>query len=113
MKERFSARMLRIHCSEADRWENQPLHEVILSKCIELGIAGATVYRGIESFGSGASIHRARALGSSKNAPIMITVIDREEEVEKLIPYLDRLIGTGLVARSRVEAVRYFGKAAL
>lgn len=41
MKEQFQARMLRIHFGEGDKWHGKPLHEAILAKCVELGMAGA------------------------------------------------------------------------
>ena len=85
MKEEFKARMLRIHFTEADRWEGKPLHEAIVQKCMDIGIAGAIVFRGIEGFGASARIYHARSLAISKNAPIMVSVIDREEEEAKTV----------------------------
>jgi len=99
--------MLRIHFGEADRWHGKPLHEAIVAKCIELGMAGATVYRGIEGYGASTRIHHSNHWTFSKDAPIMLTVIDREEQIEKLIPHLDAMVQEGLVAISRVEAIRY------
>lgn len=107
MREHFQAKMLRIHFIEADKWEGKPLHEAIVDKCKELGLAGAIVYRGIEGFGASARIHHARTLSISKNAPMMLSVIDTDEQIQKLIPHLDRMIGGGLVAISNVEAIRY------
>jgi uncharacterized protein len=107
MKEQFQAKMLRIHFTEADKWEGRPLHEGIVAKCIQLGLSGATVYRGLEGFGASARIYHARSLAISKNAPIMVTVIDREEQIQKLIPHLDQMIEGGLIAISTVEAIRY------
>jgi len=46
MKDQYQARMLRIHFGEGDKWQGKPLHEAIVAKCMELGMAGATVYRG-------------------------------------------------------------------
>ena len=40
MKDQFQARMLRIHFGEGDKWEGKPLHEAIVSKCLELGLKG-------------------------------------------------------------------------
>ena len=37
----------------------------------------------------------------------MVTVIDREEQIQKLLPHLDQMIQGGLVASSKVEAIRY------
>lgn len=107
MKEQFEARMLRIHFTEADKWEGRPLYEAIVARCIELGLSGATVYRGLEGFGASARIYHARSLSISKNAPIMVTVIDKEEQIQKLLPHLDRMIQGGLIASSVVEAIRY------
>jgi uncharacterized protein len=107
MKEQFQARMLRIHFTEADKWEGEALYKAIVAKCMELGIGGATVFRGVEGFGASARIYHARSLSISKNAPVMVTIIDTEEQIQKLLPHLDRMIQGGLVASSRVDAIRY------
>ena len=107
MKEQFQARMLRIHFTEADKWQGEPLYKAIVAKCAELNLAGAIVYRGIEGFGASARIYHARSLSISKNAPIMVSVIDTEEQIQKLIPYLDQMIEGGLIASSEVEVIRY------
>jgi uncharacterized protein len=107
MKEQFQARMLRIHFTEADKWQGEVLYKAIVTKCMELGIGGATVLRGIAGFGASARMYHARSLSISKNAPVMVTVIDTEEQIQKLIPHLDQMISGGLIASSRVEAIRY------
>lgn len=107
MKDQFQARMLRIHFGEGDKWQGKPLHEAIVAKCMELGMAGATVYRGIEGYGASTRIHHSSHWTFSKDAPIMLTVIDREEQIEKLIPHLDVMVEEGLIAMSRVDVIRY------
>lgn len=107
MKEQFQARMLRIHFGEGDRWQGKPLHEAIVSKCVELGIAGTTVYRGIEGYGASTRIRHSSHWKLSKDAPIMVTIIDKEEHIQELIPHLDEMVEEGLVAMSRVEVIRY------
>jgi PII-like signaling protein len=107
MKEQFQARMLRIHFTEADKWQGEPLYKAIVAKCKDLGLAGAIVYRGLEGFGASATIYHSRSLSVSKNAPIMVSVIDTEEQIQKLIPHLDQMIAGGLIASSTVEAIRY------
>lgn len=107
MKEQYQALMVQIHFGEADKWEGKPLYEAIVAKCTDLGMAGATVYRGIEGFGASSRIHRASLLKFSSDAPIVLTVIDREEQIERLIPQLDEMVQEGLVVMSRVEAIRF------
>jgi uncharacterized protein len=107
MKEQFPARMLRIHFGEDDKWQGRSLHEAILAKCEELGITHAIVYRGIEGYGTSTRVRHASHWKFSKDAPIMLSIIDREEQIEKLIPHLDAMIQEGLVASSSVEVIRF------
>jgi hypothetical protein len=107
MKEQFQARMLRIHFGEDDRWQGKPLHEAIVGKCKELGIAEAIVFRGIEGYGSASRIRRSGHWSRSKDAPIQLSIIDTEEQIAKLLPFLDAMVEEGLVATSAVEVIRY------
>jgi uncharacterized protein len=107
MKSQFQGNMLRIHFGESDKWQGKPLHEAIVAKCKELGMTGAIVYRGIEGFGTSTRIHHASHWMFSKDAPIMLSIVDTEEQIMKLIPHLDAMVEEGLVAMSRVEVTRY------
>jgi PII-like signaling protein len=107
MKEQFEARLLRIYFGESDKWQGKPLHEAILAKCQELEVASAVVYRGIEGYGSSTRIHRASPWKFSRDAPMVVTVIDREEQIAKLVPHLDAMVGEGLIVMSKVEVLRY------
>ena len=107
MKEQFQGRMLRIHFGESDRWQGKPLHEAIVAKCEELGMAEAIVYRGIEGYGTSTRIRHASHWTFSKDAPIMLSIIDTENQIDRLIPYLDSMVDEGLIAMSRVDVIRY------
>ncbi len=107
MKEQFQARMLRIHFGEADKWQDKPLHEAIFAKCMELGMAGATVFRGIEGYGSSTRIRHSSHWKFSRDAPIMLTIVDTEEQISRLIPHLDVMVVEGLIVISDVEVIRY------
>jgi len=98
------AKLLRIHISESDRHQGQPLYEAIVNKCRELKMAGATVFRGLEGFGETAQIHRKR-LGSHEE-PVLIAVIDSAGKIDALIPALEPMLETGLMAVSSVRVIR-------
>lgn len=98
------AEILRIHISEADRYDGKPLYEAIVARCRELKIAGATVFLGIEGYGETAELHRARLVRSDR--PVVITVVDTAENIARLSPVVADMIDTGLLARSSVEMVR-------
>lgn len=107
MKLEGKAKMLRIHFGEDDKWEDKPLYRAIIEKCRELDIAGATAFRGIEGYGASTLIRRPHRLSFSHDAPLMVTVIDSEEKIRKLLPFLDRMVGEGLIAISDVEVIKY------
>jgi uncharacterized protein len=101
------AKMLRIHFGEDDKWKDKPLYRAIVEKCRELDIAGATVFRGIAGYGASTLIHRSHLLSFSSDAPIMVSVIDSEDKVQRLIPYLDEMVDEGLIAISEVDVIKY------
>jgi PII-like signaling protein len=107
MKLQGTAKMLRIHFGEDDKWQDRPLYEAIVQKCRELDIAGATVYRGIEGYGASTLIHRSHAFRFSSDSPIMVQVIDTEAQIQKLLPALDSMVSEGLIAMSDVEVIKY------
>jgi len=106
MKLEGKARMLRIHFGEDDKWQGKPLYEAIVVKCRELDIAGATVFRGIEGYGASTLIHKKHLLWSS-DRPIMVSVVDTEQNIKKLLPALDEMVDEGLIAMSEVQVIRY------
>ncbi|MGB6198190.1 MAG: DUF190 domain-containing protein [Candidatus Acidiferrales bacterium] len=107
MKLEGKAKMLRIHFGENDKWQGKPLYTAIVEKCRELDLAGATVLRGIEGYGASTLIRRPHLFSFSSDLPIMVSVIDTQEKIQKLVPLLDEMVGEGLVAISDVEVVRY------
>ncbi|HXN64141.1 MAG TPA: DUF190 domain-containing protein [Candidatus Acidoferrales bacterium] len=107
MKLEGNAKMLRIHFGENDKWQDRPLYRAIIEKCRELDIAGATVFRGIEGYGASTLIHRGHHFSFSSDLPVMVTVIDNEEKIRELLPYLDRMVKDGLIAMSEVEVIKY------
>lgn len=81
------AKLLRLHFTERDRHHGKPLYEAIVEKCLELKIAGATVFRGLEGYGDTAEIHRSHIL--THDLPIVVQIVDSEESVQRLLPLVD------------------------
>ncbi len=107
MKLEGKAKMLRVHFGEDDKWQGKPLYRAIVEKCRELDIAGATVLRGIEGYGASTLIRRTHLLSFSHDAPVMVSVIDSEDKIQKLLSILDEMVGEGLIAMSEVEVIKY------
>jgi PII-like signaling protein len=106
MREQFPGRMLRVYFNERDRWNERRLDEKIIEVCQLLGVSGAVVYRGIEGFGASATIHRQSRLSRAHDSPMVVTIVDHQELLEKLVPALDQIVQDGLIAMSNVEVIR-------
>ena len=98
------AKLLRLHLSERDQYRGKPLYEAIVQKCRELGIAGATVFRGVEGFGESAEMHRSHLF--AHDLPIVVTIVDSEVNIQRLLPVVGEIVDTGLIAVSDVEVFR-------
>ncbi len=107
MKLEGKAKMLRIIISEDDKWEGEPLYEVIIKRLIMTDIAGATVYKAIAGYGPHKRYHKKKALTAHGELPVLITVMDTEEKISKVIPILDELVGEGIVVLSDVSVIKY------
>jgi len=69
-----------------------------------LKIAGATVFQGLAGYGETAEMHKAHLVHSDR--PIVITVIDTPENIERLVPVAAEMMDTGLMASSEVQMIR-------
>jgi len=100
-------KLLRIYLGESDRHEHQPLYEAIVLKARELGLAGATVLRGPMSFGANSRLHTAKILRLSEDLPLIIEIVDTEDNIQRLLPYLDSVMQGGLVTMEKVQVIKY------
>ncbi len=99
--------LLRIFIGEADRYRGKPLYEQIVLKARELNLAGATVLRGQMGFGRHSRLHSAKILRLSEDLPIVIELVDTEEKLNRLMPFLDETIEEGLVTLEKVRVIKY------
>ena len=105
------AKLMRLHFSEHHRYHGKLLYEAIVEKCLELNMAGATVFRGLEGYGEMAQIHRSHLL--THDLPIIVTIVDSAENIDRLAPIVEGMMETGLIAVSDVQITRIQkGKAA-
>jgi PII-like signaling protein len=101
--------LLRIFIGESDRFEHGPLHEGIVLKAREIGLAGATVLRGPMGFGRSSHLHTAKILRLSMDLPMVIEIVDTEEKINAFLPALKPMMGGGLVTLEKVKVIHYEG----
>jgi len=97
-------KLLRIFVDEHDRIGLSPAYVAIVEFLRKRGIAGATVFRGIEGFGGRGEVHVASVFKWSPNLPVLIEVVDDWATLEPIVAELETMIGEGLLT---VEAALY------
>jgi uncharacterized protein len=107
MKVELEARQVTIFINSTDQWHHRPLYSAIVSLCQEKGIAGATVTRCVEGYGSGHHLHTTRLLELSENLPVRIDIVDLPERIDPLLAALAGMIGEGLITVADVHILRF------
>lgn len=97
---------LRIFLGEAQVWQGQPLYRAILELAWQQGIAGATVWRGVEGFGPEHYLSTERLPDTADNLPVIIEMVDLAEKITRLLPHLDAILPQGMLTVSSLSIVR-------
>ena len=101
------AELLRVFIGESDKHHGRPLYEVIVELARQRGLAGATVLRGVMSFGASSRLDTAKVLRLSEDLPLVIEIVDKPERIAAFLPELDGLIASGLVTLEKVRVIAY------
>ncbi|MFM9610678.1 DUF190 domain-containing protein [Streptomyces sp. V2] len=107
-----SALRLTVLIGENDTVNHRPLYAEIVHRAHAAGLAGASVFRGVEGFGASSRVHTTRLLSLSEDLPVAVVVVDTEERVRAFLPQLDELVTEGLVTLEPCEVVTYTGRPA-
>jgi PII-like signaling protein len=107
MRVEGSGKLLRIFVGESDRWGHQPLYTAIVEAARKAGLAGATVFKGIEGYGGHSVVHAARVFDLSSDLPVLVEIVDSEERVRDFVAQLDGMVREGLVTMETVEIIAY------
>lgn len=104
-KEPMRGKRLTIFVGESDKWHHAPLYMAMLQLLKRSGISGATVTRGIAGFGEHSAIKTINLLELSIDLPIVLTVVDRTERIESILPELSAMMAGGTITLEDVEIV--------
>src|SRR5437763_6538015 len=104
-------RRLTVFIGVSVRLGQTPLATEIVQRAHRAGLAGASVFRGVEGYGASNHIHTTRILSLSDDLPIAVVIVDTDERIQAFLPDLDELITEGLVIIDDVEVLKYVGRA--
>jgi PII-like signaling protein len=100
------AKKLTIYVDESDNVHGKPVYEVLLDIFFKRKIAGASVFRGIEGYGSDGVFHTAKILELSTSLPVKIEVVDTEEVINDILPDVASLVEKGLIEVSDTNVIK-------
>ncbi len=106
MKTQSDGILLRIFADDSDTHGGRPLHEAIVHKAREMGLAGATVLKGTMGFGAHSVLHTAKVLELSSDLPMVIEIADSQAAIERLLPEIEGMIKEGMVTMESVRIIR-------
>lgn len=106
------ARRLTVLVGEDDTVHGKPLYTEIVHRAHAAGLAGASVFRGIEGYGASNHIHTTRILSLSEDLPVSVVIVDTADKVGEFLPQLEELVHEGLIMLEDIEVVRYVGRRA-
>jgi len=107
MKIEGKAKALAVYIGESDLWHGRPLYAVIVERARELGMAGATVTRGIMGFGANSRIHTTAILRLSEDLPVVIQIVDMPDRIDPFVKELDEMVSEGMVVTWDVIVEQY------
>ena len=93
----MNAQRVSIFVNEADKWHGRPLHIELLQALAKEGIAGATVVRGVAGYTKSAGISTTSLVDAGGKLPLVIEFIDSEENIERMMPTIQQMVGNRLV----------------
>ncbi|MHB1376337.1 MAG: DUF190 domain-containing protein [Candidatus Humimicrobiaceae bacterium] len=99
--------LLRVLIGEDDKYRSNPLYEQIVLEARRLELAGATVFRGIMGFGADSLVHSSKILQLSEDMPVIIEIVDTEDNINKILPFLDDAVEGGLVTLEKATVIKY------
>jgi len=99
--------LMRIFIGESDRHQGKPLYHVLVEMLRSEKIAGATVLRGILGYGARSHLHTAHILRLSQDMPMIIEVVDTQDNIDRVLPEIEKLLEGGLITVEKVRVLRY------
>jgi len=103
--------MLKIYVGESDKINGRVLFEEIVFEARNAGLAGATVYKGIMSYGASHSIHTMKIFALSNDLPVVVEIIDNVEKLDEFVKTVYKIMDAskrgGMVTFQELSVLRY------
>lgn len=91
-----------IYLNEADQWHHRPLHMEILRYLRNENVYAATAVHSVAGFLGRHQVETARLVEAGGKLPVIITFVDTDEHVNRVLPTLKEMAAHRLIVRENV-----------
>ena len=91
-----------IYLNEADQWHHRPLHMEILTFLRKENVYAATAVHAVAGFLGRHRVETARLVEAGGRLPVIITFVDTDEHVSRVLPTLKEMASHRLIVRENV-----------
>ena len=91
-----------MYLTEGDSWHHRPLHLEILKYLREENVAGAAVTHSVAGFLGRSKVRTAHLVEGGGSLPVIVTFVDTDEHVNRVLPKLKEMAAHRLIVRENV-----------
>ena len=99
--------LMRIFIGESDRYQKKLLYEALVELFRDEGVAGATVIKGAMGYGNKNKVHSDRILRLSSDLPVVVEVVDSEEQINAVLPLIEGMFQGGLITLEKARVINF------
>ena len=92
-----------MYLNEADEWHRRPLHIELLNYLRHENVAGATVLHAVAGFTGRQRVHTSTLVDAGGKLPLVLTFVDSDEHVQRVLPTLRQMAAHRLIVRENVQ----------
>ena len=91
-----------IYLNEADQWHHRPLHVEILNYLRNENVYSATAVHAVAGFLGRHRVQTSHLVDAGGKLPVIITFVDTDEHVNRVLPTLKEMAAHRLIVRENV-----------
>jgi uncharacterized protein len=91
-----------IYLTEGDSWHHQPLHLEILKYLRQENVYGAVALHAVAGFLGRNRVHTAHLVEAGGELPVVLSFVDTDEHVGRVLPKLKEMAVHRLIVRENV-----------
>jgi uncharacterized protein len=91
-----------MYLTQGDTWHHRPLHTEVLKYLRQENVAGAVALHSVAGFQGRGSVHTAHLVEAGGDLPVVITFVDTDEHVTRVLPKLREMAAHRLIVRENV-----------